>query len=58
MEKRNVMCLHQWIKPPTETKIKVDGVGDCQTCTANENNKYCRNYCEITKPNNFLVRKG
>lgn len=51
------ICLRQWLRPPTETKIKVEGVGDCSTCVPHEDNKNCRLYCEITAPQEFTVEE-
>jgi len=41
------MCLKQWIRPTMYTP-PVPGEGDCTTCVADEENKKCIGYCEIT----------
>ena len=41
------LCLRQWIRP-LGTKVKVEGVGDCDTCVPHEDNKHCRLYYPIT----------
>ena len=35
------ICLHQWIRPQGPY-IKVEGMGDCRTCTTHEDNKFCK----------------
>jgi len=50
------ICLRQWIRP-TGPKVKVEGVGECETCTPHENNKYCRLYYEITAPQEFEIKE-
>ena len=40
-------CLRQWVRPTDETKTRIEGVGDCQTCTYDEHNKNCRLFIEI-----------
>lgn len=47
MTKMKKMCLHQWIRP-AGPYVEVDGVGNCNVCTTNDENKNCRAYCEIT----------
>lgn len=41
-----VVCLHQFFRPERKMFIK-EGVGDCTTCTHNEENKNCKMYSPI-----------
>jgi len=50
------ICLHQWIRPQGPY-IKVEGMGDCRTCTTHEDNKFCKNHCLITRPGEFEVKE-
>jgi hypothetical protein len=34
--------------PSNSTKIKMDGVGDCEICIPHNDNKHCRRYYPIT----------
>lgn len=40
-------CIRQIFRPNPETKVRVEGVGDCQICTYDEHNKNCRMFHEV-----------
>ena len=42
---RKTVCVHQVFKRKRERK---DGVGNCEVCTADEDNKKCRDYLRMT----------
>lgn len=41
------VCLNQWIRPE-ESKIHIDGVGNCRVCTPHVDNINCKRYYPIT----------
>jgi hypothetical protein len=49
-------CLHQIIRP-TAPNTPVEGVGDCEICEPNEDNKLCKKYYPINKFNEFEVKE-
>lgn len=43
-----IVCLHQFIRPTSETKVDFEGgCGDCTICMPDKNNKYCIRYYKI-----------
>jgi len=40
-------CIHQIFKPKYQSKILLDGVGDCSICKQSTDNFNCRRYFGI-----------
>jgi hypothetical protein len=38
-------CVNQLSRP--KCVVDIEGVGNCEKCTSNDTNKYCRNYVKI-----------
>jgi hypothetical protein len=53
----SIKCLHQIFKPDNVTSIPVEGMGNCQICKTDDNNKNCKKFFPITELQEFSVEK-